>query len=688
MDFKRNPKLALLWLASTNQDLITSHAWGFVPNGKPRDRDGVNSQWAGLHPDWVPVVSEAAAPSCAEEMPAAVTTSSTPTAPTALSSTTTTKTVTVMRASTISKELEPEPSSTRPATRFSVSTGLLLTSLVPLGPPSTPKYIFSLDTAISPSVLPQESSTGGSAEEVKESASLLTTETTSTESLTETSTVSLTSPSIIDISTPDSGSDYALLPTGTLPVSETTSLTESVSTLQTAFTSAAPASGIIPSSLETGGRTSIVPFRTTDIVTPSSSLTPKSTSLSPSSATPTIQQSGNVFAPIGTDAPPANIQRDWNHPAPRLGIENITHPLETNKFYANFFLGGQSRSTWTHPYSLRWIKGSGTSQSGLGISHTERRQLSYDSGNPAKNFISPLGIDSIILTAEELGQSTVLTTDSLGGFSVNVNLRPAAGDDTLIQFPLVQGMGFVTGIYAGGTPLLQSGVFFSIVHYVGPVRYGDNTYKYRIELVDGTNWLLYVTPKGIAGTPPFELLNSGNIQGPSSFFGLIQVCKNNANMTGEWAYDASAGSYARSGSVSASVSGNIGTYTLSWDKGGVQTNKLLMFALPHHLESMDASISTAVTDLELSTTTKGIAKALLADSITMTEQLATGLDFAPYHPTYGSIQTISAIAKSKIQAVAAEELSQNMERQTNLDSMYFSGKARLATPPIHLQELH
>lgn len=336
-------------------------------------------------------------------------------------------------------------------------------------------------------------------------------------------------------------------------------------------------------------------------------------------------------------------------------------------------------STWTHPYSVAWLKGSGSAKSwGLGVSHVERSQVAYGDGDPAQNFINPLAIESVILSAVELGASTILTTDSLGGFSVNVNLHPATGEDTLIQFPLVQGMGFVTGIYAGGTPLLQSSVFFQSLHYVGPVSNNTNTYKYRIALNDNTNWLLYVTPQGSVGTPAFVLQNSGNIQGPAGFFGTIQVAKNPAQQDGENAYDASAGAYANSGSVSASVNGSTGKYTISWDKGGNTGNNLLMFALPHHQESMDNATSSALTAIELETTTKGMAKALAADSMTFVEALATNLGFAPYSPQTGNVKrAISSTAISDIKNVAGVELNQDMDAQTNLDSMYFSGKVHI-----------
>lgn len=339
-------------------------------------------------------------------------------------------------------------------------------------------------------------------------------------------------------------------------------------------------------------------------------------------------------------------------------------------------------STFSHPYSLAWLKGTGVGNSwGIGISHVERSQVVYGPGSPPSYFVNPLGLESVVMSAVELGASTVLTTSDIAGFSINVNLHPAAGVDTLIQFPIVQGMAFVTGIYAGGTPLLQTSIFFQQLNYVGPV--GSGTFKYRLTLNDGRNWLMYVTPKGATGTPAFALQDSGHIQGPAGFFGIIQIAKNPNGAGGEGPFDASAGAYAISGYVTAAVDGDSSNYTIAWNKGGTSQNPLLMFALPHHLASMSSETSGTLVNLILETTTKGAAQALLGDSMTMTETLPVDMDFSPYHPTSGSLskRAVSAAALAAISNAASSELGQDVYGQSVLNSMYFSGKVRIETHP-------
>ena len=81
-------------------------------------------------------------------------------------------------------------------------------------------------------------------------------------------------------------------------------------------------------------------------------------------------------------------------------------PTETNKFYANFFLG-QSNAVWTHPYSLLWSQGGGNAFSyGLSITHDDADQRVYGpnaTADPVEFYINPIGIQSLIFSAAELG---------------------------------------------------------------------------------------------------------------------------------------------------------------------------------------------------------------------------------------------------------------------------------------------
>ena len=67
--------------------------------------------------------------------------------------------------------------------------------------------------------------------------------------------------------------------------------------------------------------------------------------LTPAAVGTAAATSVNVFVPIGTATPAASVfPRRGDNPAPVVGIVNTNKPVNTNKFYANFFLENQYES--------------------------------------------------------------------------------------------------------------------------------------------------------------------------------------------------------------------------------------------------------------------------------------------------------------------------------------------------------
>jgi endo-1,3(4)-beta-glucanase len=403
----------------------------------------------------------------------------------------------------------------------------------------------------------------------------------------------------------------------------------------------------------------------------------------------------NIFEPVAIGQPPANLQHQAGHPVPRLGILNRTGPIETNKFYSNFYLGLQRFPAFVTPYSLTWSKGTGNALSwGMAISHVEDRQKVVGPRNdkipgaPNSYYINPLAIQSLIFSAKELGDQTVLKTDELQFTTGRAILMPYEGSPSSIVMPMAQGMGFVTALYTNLQPAIQSSVFFRKVAEAASPKPG--AYKYYLTLEDGVVWLLYAfSDVGVA--PNFELTSSTLLRGVASWSGLIQVAKL-PDPSFESLYDNSSGVYPTSGHINGYAHNNTAQYSLSWDKGGpyAQNTSLLMFALPHHMQSLSPSTQQSVTELKMDTVTKGIATAIHADYWSMTETLPVSLGFTPWRPEGADqVHELSQSAIATIQQIAAVEASQNMSQQSNLNSMYYSGKAlsKFATLVYTMHEL-
>lgn len=450
--------------------------------------------------------------------------------------------------------------------------------------------------------------------------------------------------------------------------------------LAAAFDFRPDAKGFVVTTLEASGRASTIPLPTNSIPSPTALLQYAECTLKMSSepTKPTNSASPNIFgAPIAISKPSKIFEERKDHPAPRVGIRG-SGPYGTNKFYANFFLGNQSSPAYVHPYSLAWSRGQGSASSwGIAISHVEANQRVYGDTQPetgaAKYFLNPIGIKSLCLSASELGSKTSLTTDSINSHSANVNLHPDSKAKALVSFPMVQGMGFVTAIYNGGTPVIETGVLFKTVIRLTPGPQPGVT-KYTFHLVDGKVWHVYgYSAKG----DPFDLtvLNSRVAKAGKPFRGIVQVAKDPGDA--ESIIDAAAGAYPVGMVLSGTSSGSKGTYTFTYQKAGLSKVKLLMYALPHHYESFDDATAKATSTAKLQTTTKGMAKAVVADSWTMIESnMPVSMGFAPWDPQHGPKDKLSDSAIKSIAPVALKELSQNLEQQSNQDSMYFSGKVR------------
>jgi endo-1,3(4)-beta-glucanase len=377
--------------------------------------------------------------------------------------------------------------------------------------------------------------------------------------------------------------------------------------------------------------------------------------------------------PVGTKAPPG-MKVEMNHPAPRLGVASQA-PIQTNKFFANFFLGDQHMPTYTYPYAVNWAGGTGHSGTyGMAISHIESHQWVFGptKSGAASYYINPVGIQYIAISAQEFGRDTVLTTDSNTAFSARVELRPNSTSLPLVSFPLVQGMAFVTSIFHGGTPVVQSGVFFKTITRVNTDPKKDVA-KFNILLEDNSIWRIYAY-KTAGAQLNLRAVNNGYAVATGAFYGVIQVCKDPGGAA-ERLYDNGAGVYPIDMELSGTVAQTKGTYSFTYQSEGHPQGDLVMFALPHHVESFDDETRRRLTTVKLQTPTKGMAVAITGERWTMNEIMPVTMGFAPWSGTKGPMTRLSDRAKAAISAMAQKEISQDMMAQTDLDSMYFSGKA-------------
>jgi endo-1,3(4)-beta-glucanase len=237
-------------------------------------------------------------------------------------------------------------------------------------------------------------------------------------------------------------------------------------------------------------------------------------------------------------------------------------------------------------------------------------------------------------------------------------------------------MSFITAGYRNATPSIQcpgkgfKGIF-------GPFHVGKST-KYRLVDDDGYSWVMYVNPvPGIVyDARAFRPVGQHTIVGPANFKGTIQIAKNPLREDGEALYDKATGSFVAEATLTGTVNNSQGTYTIAYTKVG--SSPLLMFVLPHHLQSLDPTKYYKITKLQLRTTTKGMATAVWAESLSFSEpNLPTTMGYAPWIPGLTPAQQktrFSTPTMEVLTAAADKDLRTMLSEKVPNDSMYYAGK--------------
>lgn len=349
------------------------------------------------------------------------------------------------------------------------------------------------------------------------------------------------------------------------------------------------------------------------------------------------------------------------------GTSRDNIPVQTNKFYGNMLLGNQTNPIWTHPYSLWFAKD--PSFFGLAVSHTTESQRVYGPGSPPPYFFSPNGIKSIVFSAQEFDSPNDLSLN-LGYFKhLSAQAYLQKNSDQYIHFPLIQGMGFVTAVYHNVQPKLQSAVgflSFNLVQSFGNIR------KYNIMLQDQREWTLYVTvPDSVS--LDLNLLDGNTIaasQGvPECTF---QVVVGDGNEI-----DSAAGCYPTECSLTCSTTDSTGYYSISYSLAGSSSSaKTLLYALPHHVRSFTDAMASRRINSQVQSTVCGVMTGYITNIFELAVSIPTSLEFQPFTtiPGIDNRPTYSDEVLDAIRSAASSEVNGDVINDSNLNSMYFSGK--------------
>lgn len=384
-------------------------------------------------------------------------------------------------------------------------------------------------------------------------------------------------------------------------------------------------------------------------------------------STPDVTPTADIFSTaIATGAPPSMFANKTHQVTPQGLINNNGgKPIGTNKFYANFLLGNQTLPAWPQPHSIWFSKDPG--YEGLGIHHVPASDIVSGpdaSANPVQFFFGPNGVKSIVFGSEDFDNNTSLKVLNINHMSTDIQLQ--SRDQGYLTVPLVQGAGFVTGIYYNLIPKITSVVGFASVRGDTSPRTGIQ--KYKVTLNNNRIWTLYIAvPSGQKLT--LALKNGAIVTSNSVNGAVFQIVASDSN-----AFDDAAGAYPTRAAITGSTSGNTGNYSIVYSvTGSSNSGKAALFALPHHVNTLTGNSATK-TNLQLQTITKGIATGFITNRFDFKIDIPADKGLDPYSAIGGVSLNYSNNVLSHIRAAAQSDVARDVAAESNVDSMYFGGK--------------
>lgn len=390
--------------------------------------------------------------------------------------------------------------------------------------------------------------------------------------------------------------------------------------------------------------------------------------------------SGDLFRAISTEGPPSIFSQQV-HPLPLPdGVDNGGLPIGTNKFYSNLFLGIQNQMVWTFPYMF-WLV---DERSGVGIQHTDASKRGFGvhderTDETADYFFNPVKIEEWVLSATTFERDSVgMEVTNMRSLSALMTLRETENGDNYLEVPLVQGAGFATGIFHGNLILLLTSQY-GINSLTEEISTDLLSLKYRAALADGSTWLIYVTLP--TDDPNFnlehELLGgSSRIIATKSVDGLVlQLALAPEQQEDEVFYDQAAGMYVTSANVQGEINCDLAQYLISFVTRGLSLSETpIIFALPHHLQSLTTEITDRATGIQMQSTTKGQMQGFLSNRLTFVETLERSVQFLPWIPGMNTLEYTTEQLQI-IASVANVEIAADIQGMvTDTKSNYFTGK--------------
>ncbi|MFZ8836631.1 MAG: glycosyl hydrolase [Flavobacteriales bacterium] len=340
--------------------------------------------------------------------------------------------------------------------------------------------------------------------------------------------------------------------------------------------------------------------------------------------------------PLNTEAP--SFLPISNEQSPSARWESTNAPLPTNVWWQNFSLNAGTGIANALPYIVK------SSTNGLsGCMPWKTTGQTY--------VISTFVNNWTMGATQTLAAHKIIDYDPL---SVTLRWNGAGGN---MRAPIVRGMPYLTTIYEGLTPELNTIHAIMSINGTSPnATITDD--RFEIALNNGQTWVLYAS-ESIALT----FTGNNSLTGPTNWNGTLRlaIVGGNGVSTDATLLDAHSDAYPAGGSVVATATGDVAELVFQWEwasmSGGTATTGL-QCALPHHEPVLQEAVQVGTGY----PTIKGDMRLVNAEAWHMTEALTT-IGF----------ESPEGIAPSLEQEVR-DALAENVNWPITAGDTYFGGK--------------
>ncbi|CCH58209.1 hypothetical protein TBLA_0A04130 [Henningerozyma blattae CBS 6284] len=374
------------------------------------------------------------------------------------------------------------------------------------------------------------------------------------------------------------------------------------------------------------------------------------------------ENNGNIFNyPLSVNSPIPEFTRIEHEITPPNHINSNNRAIQTNKFYRNIILGNQMGTVTTDPYSISFIK----KKNLIGM-------CVHDVNSHCKELNVPRvsHSDFLVLTALEYKHPTniYLLNTGINNMSIQVHIKKSATE--FIWFPLVQGMGFITAMYYNIKPVIISKIGFKKFKHLPTPKYGIR--KYELTLNNGSIWFLYVY---VNGNLMFDLYidnENHNLVANSIAKGCIFQLTTEDNDH----FNSAAGKFITDCEITATrlTYGYQFCYKYS-SYGNSTSGASTIYLLPHHTKNLKDEIESKIIKTCLKSK-KGIPmKCYLGNNFEFQILDTTERAFNPF-ASLTLTKNYQNVSENEflINKIMSECNKTDIPKETNRDSMYFSGR--------------